>query len=224
MTDRTRRTVGRYSPAAAVTWAVLAPLLALAYFATPPGAESLEVATTAAWAEPARNIAGPLLTFASPDGVYSVYTFLLALLFPSIVLGALVARSRRPAEQTHPERWGWRLAIGGYALFGAGLGVVAVIMLIAGPSASIVDALFMATMVPGLLVALIGSTILGISLLRAGYRPRTTAWLLALALPLWMVGSAVLGHNALGILPLAMAWAIAAPDQQPAPVVRAQTA
>lgn len=224
MTDRTRRIVGRYSPAAAVAWAVITPLLALAYFATQDGAEALEMATTAAWAEPARNIAGPLLTFASPDVVYSVYSFLLALLFSSIVLGAVVARSGRPAEQTRPERWGWRLAIGGYGLFGAGLLVVAVIMLVAGPSATIVDVLFMAAMIPGLLAALIGSTILGISLLRARYRPRTTAWLLALAFPLWIVGSVVLGHNSLGILPLAMAWAIAAPNQQPAPAVSAQTA
>jgi hypothetical protein len=68
----------------------------------------------------------------------------------------------------------------------------------------------MAVMVPGLLIALIGSTMLGIALLRSAYRPRSTAWLLTLSFPLWVVGSVVLGHNSIGLVPLLVAWAMAA--------------
>ena len=48
---------------------------------------------------------------------------------------------------------------------------------------------------------------LGIALLRDRYAPRLTAWLLALAFPLMLVGSDVLGHNSLGMIPLFLAWA-----------------
>ena len=48
---------------------------------------------------------------------------------------------------------------------------------------------------------------LGIALLRNRYAPRLTAWLLALAVPLMLIGSDVLGHNSLGMIPLFLAWA-----------------
>lgn len=76
-------------------------------------------------------------------------------------------------------------------------------------STALLDPVFLTTMLPGLLIALIGSTMLGIALLRSDYRPRTTAWLLAASFPLWIVGSVGLGHNSLGILPLFIAWAAA---------------
>ena len=38
-------------------------------------------------------------------------------------------------------------------------------------------------------------------------RRRFTAWLLALAFPLMLIGSDVLGHNSLGMIPLFLAWA-----------------
>ena len=43
--------------------------------------------------------------------------------------------------------------------------------------------------------------------MRARYAPRLTAWLLALAFPLLLVGSIALGHNSLGLVPLFVAWA-----------------
>lgn len=72
------------------------------------------------------------------------------------------------------------------------------------------NVVFISSMIPGLLVGLIGSTILGIALLRSGYRSRVTGWLLALAIPLWFIGSIVFGHNSLGVIPLFVAWAAAA--------------
>lgn len=198
----------------AMTGAILiAPLVALAWFATPDGVEALEVPTVAAWAEPARDVAGGLVTFASPDRVYATYTQVLALLFPAIILTAFAARTQRPTPRKRSERIAWRVALTGYSVFGAGVLIVALLLIghsvaIAGLDA--VNAVYLMMMFPGLLVSLIGSTILGIVFVRSGYRPRPTAWLLALAIPLWIVGGFVLGHNGIGILPLFIAWAATA--------------
>ena len=59
---------------------------------------------------------------------------------------------------------------------------------------------------PGLLVSAIGSTVLGIALVRARYRPRVTSWLLALAFPSILVVPAFLGNLSLGLVPLLVAW------------------
>ena len=67
----------------------------------------------------------------------------------------------------------------------------------------------MALMVPGMLISIVGSTVLGIALLHAGYAPKLTAWLLALAIPLMFLASDGLGHNSLGMVPLFVAWAAA---------------
>ena len=56
----------------------------------------------------------------------------------------------------------------------------------------------------GLLVTLLGSTLLGISLLRNGFRPRLAAWLLVLAFP-WTF--AVLQVTSLGSVVLSVAFA-----------------
>jgi hypothetical protein len=199
--------IGLYAVIAAVTAVLVAPLLAIAYFATAGGAGELAAGTVQAWAVPARDLAGGLVTFASADRVYATYTQLLALAFPAVVLTAFAARALRPTPRTRSERIGWGIALTGYTMFGIGLLVVALGLLGGDSSVPLVDAAFMAAMVPGLLLSLIGSTILGVVFLRSGYPPRLTAWLLALALPLWLVGSVVLGHNGIGLLPLFLAWA-----------------
>jgi len=207
MSDRAIRLVGLYATIAAAASLVFAPLLALSYLATEQGADELETGTVSAWADPARDLAGALLTFASPDRVYSTYTQVLALLFPAVLLCAWAARSLRPRPETRLERWGWRLALSGYALLGAGLVAVSFVLIGASPASTVTNLVFLPLIIPGLLLGTLGSTMLGIRLLRSGYRPHLTAWLLALAVPLWIVGSVVLGHNSLGVLPLFIAWA-----------------
>lgn len=206
MSGRTTRLVGMYAVIAAAASVILAPLLALSYFATSDGGEELEVPTVSAWAEPGRDLAGGLVTFASADRVYSTYLQVFALLFPAVFLCAWALRAQRPPS-TGPGRWGWRLALLGYLLFGAGLIVIAILLVAAAPSNTMVNIAFLALMFPGLLLGLIGSTVVGIGLVRTGYRPRLTAWLLALSFLLWIVGSFVLGHNSLGMVPLFVAWA-----------------
>ena len=69
------------------------------------------------------------------------------------------------------------------------------------------DEFFVVTL-PFMLIGIIGGLILGIALLRRGFRPRATAVLLTLWLPLFFVLSAVIALGA-ALLPALWAWAIA---------------
>lgn len=206
MSPRSSHLVGLYAFVAAVAAVVIAPLFAVSYFATAEGAQYLAEPIIAGWAEPARDVMGGLVTFASADRVYSTYLLIFTVLFGSVVACALVTRGLRPPRQTGPERWGWRIALAGYRLFGAGALVLSLMLLVVSPDAAAVNAAYLAIVFPGLLLSVIGSTVLGIALLRAGYRPRLTPWLLTLAIPLWVIGSFVLGHNSIGMVPLFLAW------------------
>ena len=59
------RLTGLYAVLAAAAAVFFSPLLALSYFATADGAQELETGTVSAWADPARDIVGGLLTWAS---------------------------------------------------------------------------------------------------------------------------------------------------------------
>lgn len=203
------RLTGLYAMFAAAASLLFAPLLALSYFATEDGAEDLEIGTVSAWADPACDLAGGLLTWASPDRVYSTYLQLLALLFPAVFLCARAVRARRPVPSGDLECWGWRIALAGYGLAAVGILAAAVVLSGGDPTSDAFETVFLALMVPGMLITVIGSTVLGIALLRNGFMPRLTAWLLALAFPLLIVGSSVLGHNSLGMVPIFIAWGAA---------------
>src|ERR671914_334188 len=104
MSDHTR-SIGLYAVAAALASLFITPLLGLAYFATEHGREELETGSISAWAEPARDAAGSLLTFAGPDRVYSTYLQAFAVFFPAVLLTAFLVRSRWSARSTRPGRW-----------------------------------------------------------------------------------------------------------------------
>ena len=206
MSARTTRFVGLYSTVAAAVALLVAPLLGLAYFAIPAGAEE-DTGTVAVWADPARELAGGLLTFASADRVYSTYTQAFALVVPALLLCAWLTYRPRRDTSGRLERWGWRLVLPAYAALASGLAIVSLLLIAASPSSPILDIAYMPLVLPGIVFGTIGSTVLGLGLLRAGYEPRATAWLLALVFPLWVVGDFVIGHNSLGLVPLFVAWA-----------------
>lgn len=204
----TTRLAARYATFAAAAAVVVTPLLALSYFAIPDGAPELETGSVSAWADPARDLAGGLLTFGSPDRVYATYTQVLAALFPAALICALMAWSRRPRPASRTERWGWPVALAGYASMTAGLITASVVLIGASASGDAVNTVFVSLVVPGLLLSTTGSTVLGIGLLREGRPPRGGAWALALSLPLWLLASLVLGHNGMGLVPILVAWAL----------------
>lgn len=208
MSDRFR-SIGLYALVAAVASIVVTPLFGLAYFATDEGREEMEIGSVAAWAEPARDAAGGLLTFAGPDRVYVTYLQMFALLCPAVLLTALAVRSRRPADAERPGRWAWRVALAGYGLLTAGVVAAAVALVGGDPSAPVAEGIFLAGIIPGILLSTAGSSALGIGFLRAREMPRSAAWLLALAFPLWLAGSFALGHNSLGLVPVMVGWGIA---------------
>ena len=175
----TTRLAARYATFAAAAAVVVTPLLALSYFAIPDGAPELETGSVSAWADPARDLAGGLLTFGSPDRVYATYTQVLAALFPAALICALMAWSRRPRPASRTERWGWPVALAGYASMTAGLITASVVLIGASASGDAVNTVFVSLVVPGLLLSTTGSTVLGIGLLREGRPPRGGAWALA---------------------------------------------
>lgn len=192
----TDQQIGRAAVAAALVGTVLAPIHALSRFATEAGKEDLDSSVVRAWAEPARDVLAPLLDWASADTVYTTYGKLYTPLLLAALLCAFAVRRRR--TPTGGETWGWRLMLVGVT--GALIGVTGSYW------TPLLDEFFVVT-VPFLLIALVGSTVLGIVLLRRRFRPRGTAVLLALWFPLFVLLSAVVAMGA-GLLPLLWAFAL----------------
>jgi hypothetical protein len=177
----------------------------LARFATEDGQEDV-TALTRAWADPARSVLGPLLTFTDADRVYLVYGMLWGPLF-LVALGCAVVVRRRRAQSGigGGERWAWRVHLTGLTLFTLG-GFAAYYGGWINPA--MVDGAFVALVIPGVLLTLIGGTWLGIVLLRRGFRPRVTAVLLALIFPLMIAVSSLMSLGS-GFIPMLIAWGFA---------------
>jgi hypothetical protein len=197
--DRHRVTIGRFAWWMAWVGLVGGQLHALSRFATEDGKEDLEFPLTAAWAVPAADLLQPLLSWSDPVEVYLSYGKLWLFVFIGFTLCAFVVhRSRQPRGF---ERWAWRIALTGYVI--ATLGVFGDYWTQWGSDYNwFLDIAFGIT-VFGLLVTLLASTLLGISLLRNGFRPRLAAWLLVLAIP-WTF--AVLQVTSLGSVVLTVAF------------------
>lgn len=201
----------QYALGATIAMAICAPLGALSYFATKDGAEELENSTVSAWAEPARQLFEPLLTFADPDRVYATYSLVGALSVPLLALAAWTVRRSRAQVAGKVERVVSFIVAVAWACFSTGL-MVATVALQFDPAdadgSSIVNIAFLALMLPGMMLALLSSTVLGGIWLRRGVKPRLGVVILLLAIPMMILGSDVLGHNSLAIVPQMIAWTL----------------
>ncbi len=191
----------------------------LARFATEAGQQDV-TALTRFWADPARTLLEPLLAFADVDQVYVIYGMAWGPLFLVALGCAVVVRRRRSESGMGPgERWAWRVYLSGFTLFTIG-GFSAYYG--AWISPAMIDGAFMALVIPGVLITLIGGTWLGIVLLRRGFRPRVTAVLLAMILPLVITVQMFMSLGS-AFIPMLIAWgytgrAISAEDsRRPAP-------
>ena len=200
MNPSTARAAGIAAVAASAATIVVAPLHALARFATEDGASDLESPIVSAWAGAAREMAGSLLTFSDPRTVYTTYGKFWLVFMAAVIGCALAMRKQRPAPIRTVERWGWRIALTGYSLTALGSFV--------SHWTPYVDAGFAFLTIPGQLISTIGSTTLGVILLREHARPHLTAWLLALDLPLSILFT-MFGSMATGVFPFALAWGAA---------------
>jgi hypothetical protein len=201
-TARTRRRIGASAWALAWFGLVAGQLHALSRHRTVDGREDLEIAATRFWSDPARDLLAPLLEWADPDTVYLTYGKLWIPVFLAFTACAVVvARERRPRGF---ERVAWWAAITTYAA--ATASVIAYYGLqwtgfnaVEGPA----DVL-MFTSLP---LMMLTTTVLGITLLTTGFRPRLPAVLLALQIPLLLAITMVTSLGS-GALPVAFAFGI----------------
>lgn len=182
---------------------VIGQLHALARFRTEDGESDLDLPLTGVWAKPAEDLFSPLLDWASPDAVYTTYGKLWLVVFVGFTAMAFVAyRHRRP---TGFEKWAWRVALCAYV--GACVSVVAEYWTQWGSETSdLLDIVFLA-MLPFVLLTMLGTTVLGVTLLVKRFRPRSAAILLAVTLPAVFLITAVTSMGNI-VLPIAFAFAL----------------
>jgi hypothetical protein len=197
-TTTATRAIGYAAPAAAVAGTLLAPIHALSRYATADGAADLDSTAVRAWAVPAARHVQPLLDWSDPQTVYTAYGRLWVPILATAVACAFAVGARR-----HPagfERWGWRVTLVGY--------VVATASVLGDYWTPWMDASFVILGIPGMLLSVTGSTLLGIALLRQHFRPKATGWLLATWFPALFMLSSLIALGA-GLLPMLWAWATA---------------
>ncbi len=175
--DKHRVLVGRAAWVMAWVALVVGQLHALARFRTADGKGDLKTGLVGAWAPTADRALAPLLDWGSPDTVYVTYGKIWLPVFLAFTACALlVHRSRCPQGF---EKWVWRVVLSAYTA--ACVAIFAEYWTMwTGVNYSLLDGVFLAT-VPVLLVTLLGSTVLGIVLVRRG--AGLPGWLLVLALP-----------------------------------------
>lgn len=193
-----RRRIGRFAWVMAWVGLVLGQLHALARFSVPEHAEDLEYPLTAAWAVPAMDALRPLLDWGDPDLVYVTYGKIWLPVFVAYTLCAFVVRRGR--EPATFEKWAWRVALTGYSLE-----CLAVLLDYWTQWTGDYNRLFAVgwfVTVPALLLATLGSTLLGLALLLARFRPVLPALLLLANLPLALgiVQVTSLGSSALPVM------------------------
>lgn len=200
-----QRRIGRFAWAMAWFGLVAGQLHALARFATEDGKSDLDVAAVRAWAEPAADALSPLLTWSDPDTVYLTYGKLWLPVFVAFTLCAFVVRRRRreAGALRGAETWAWRIVLPAYVL--ACVSVAAEYWSMwTSIDDDLLDTIFLAS-VPVMLVTMLGSTFLGIVLVRRGLR--LPGWLLAIAFPGVFVISSITSLGSV-VLPLAFAFGI----------------
>lgn len=180
----TERRVGRYAWWAAWVGLVVGQLHALARHATADGREDLELPLTRAWAEPAAELLAPLLGWGDPDLVYVTYGKVWFPVFVGFTLAAFAVHRRRSAARRLGgfERWTWRVVLAGYVA-ACGATFLDYWTQWSGEYNALFEVGWLVTL-PAFLVTMVGSSVLGATLLVRGFRPVGPALLLALTLPL----------------------------------------
>lgn len=196
--------IGRLAWVMAWVGLVVGQFHAMARHNTVDGKEDLQLWTTRVWSDPAREFFRPLLDWSNPDAVYLTYGKIWFPVFAAFTACAFVLyRRRRPRGF---EKFAWRFALVGYVW--ATIAVLVSYWTQWTHTTAVLDLAFLFLDIPGLLLTVLGSSVLGITLLLRGFRPRVTAWLLALTLPLTFAIQMVTSMGS-GALPVMFAFGIA---------------
>ncbi|MEX0851031.1 MAG: hypothetical protein WD015_05960 [Gaiellaceae bacterium] len=193
LSETRQRRIGLAAVAGGIVGILYFPLHSLAYFATEDSTEGV-----VKWKGSGRDLLEPLLDWDSADTVYRTWGKVGLLVVLGFALGVLALWLRRRDQMGRLEHWAFRVALVGYSLVLVGFFVEY--------WTPYLDFGFNAFTEPGMLVTLIGSTLLGIAFLRQSAVPRFAAWLLALSIPLVFGITALLGHLSAGLIPLDLVW------------------
>ncbi len=175
--------IGRLAWVMAWVGLVVGQFHAMARHNTVDGKEDLQMWTTRVWSDPAREFFRPLLDWSNPDAVYLTYGKIWFPVFAAFTACAFVLyRRRRPVGF---EKFAWRFALVAYTW--ASVAVLVTYWTQWTHTTELLDLAFLFLDIPGVLLCWIGSTMLGITLIRRGFVPRVSAWLLALAIPISFV-------------------------------------
>jgi hypothetical protein len=194
--------IGRFAWVMAWVGLVVGQLHALARHQTTEGSSDLDSKLVSAWSDPARDVLAPLLDWASPDTVYLTYGKAWLPVFLAFTLCAFVVHRRYP-PLTRVEKWTWRVVLTAYVL--ACVSIAAQYWTQWGAmNEALLAAVFLAV-IPVVVLTVIGSSVLGVVLLRRGLG--LPAGLLAATFPAVFVISAV---TSLGnvFLPIAFAFGL----------------
>lgn len=177
------RWTGIAAMAAGILGVAFAPLYSLAYFASTDGAADATSSAVQAWTEPARDLLGPLLTFAAPDVVRLTYFKLFLFITAGILAGVVGLHARQASHGGRLERWGFRVSFVGLLMLSIGA--------LSAYWPALMEVAFAALIVPGLVLVVLGSPIFGVGTWRAGVAPRIGAALLTVGGPALFVISEV---------------------------------
>jgi hypothetical protein len=202
MPDSRVRAAGLAAAVMALASVVMAPLNALARMRTESGRSDFENELAHWWAAPAMDLAEPLLDFGSPQTVYLAYGRFYVVAMAAVLACAVAVHSRRPSQLRRPERWGWRITLPAYAVMTACFAGY----WISAPDA-VLDVMYLILMF-AMLCSMIGHVLLGIGLIRNGFRPRLTGWVIVTE-PLTAIALVSMSTQALGMWPMMLAWGVA---------------
>ena len=192
-------TLSRIARLAPLPVIAVEPFAAIAYHRTEDGAAEPQPPWVRAWTEPVQATFGGAFTWGPADTVYLTYgkVYVVGLLG---ILCAVVALRRVDSSSSRLCRWAPRAALGAFGLTTAGV--------VGEYWTPWIDEAFMFLSVPGLLLVLLASPVLGTWLLRRRLGSRLGGWLVALALP-GVVGLTVLGgHLGFAVVWLSVSWAL----------------
>lgn len=189
----------RLAMAGAVTSLVLVPLHGLARFNPALGHRDLEECCAAWWGRPGLEALQPLLGWSDPFSVYLWYGRVWILLIAAMTFCAFAVHAvLRPLNRT--QTWAWRVVLTGLVL--ETLGISGAFL------TPWLDQFYLWVGTPGIMLGLLGGTVLGISSLRRGPLPRFTAVLLTVGILTEIVLSTFVYAGA-AVVPMLFAWAVA---------------